>query len=150
MLTALLFWRAFCKCFKVMVGTMAPMEVTNRAVGTWVCSHWLCPTGVSLATAAVGVMAAHGVSQVGFFATSHPSPHFAPPPIPLILSISNTDSRKGWHEIQPSEIKVRYNKNQYITKYFTAQHTGTMQSWGRVFVTEYFKMIFLEIPLGVY
>ena len=30
--------------------------------------------------------------------------------------------------------------------YFTAQHAGTIQSW--VLATEYFKTVFLEIPLG--
>ena len=40
----------------------------------------------------VGVMAAHGVSQIGIFATSHPTP----PSIPPTPYNSNTDIRKRW------------------------------------------------------
>ena len=53
----------------------------------------------------VGVMDAPGVSQVGFFPTSHSTP-----------ALHHTDGRKGWqkyHEIQLSEVeKVSYNKSQ--------------------------------------
>ena len=52
---------------------------------------------------------------------SNPTPsHLTSPPLPPIPSIINTDSKKGrqkYQEIQPSEIKVSYNKNQKITKY---------------------------------
>ena len=93
---------------------------------------------------------------------THPSPshptqphrpsHPTPPPIPPTPSIINNDSRKGrkkYLEIWPSEIeKVSYNKNQQITMYFAAQHVSTIQDRGLVFVTEYFKSVFLKIPLG--
>ena len=105
-------------------------------------------------------MVAHGVSQMGVFATSHQTnpttSHPTPPrhtshPHPLIAILMAERDSKKYHEIQSSEIgKVSYNKNQQITKYFTAQHTGTIYvSWGWVFATEYFKMVFLEIPLCV-
>ena len=84
----------------------------------------------------MGVKAAHGYLKRGLLLPPTPSRT-----IPLTPSIINTDNRKGqqkYHEIQPSEIEeVIYNKNQYINKYFNAQHTGTIQSWGRDFVTEY-------------
>ena len=34
-----------------------------------------------------------------------------------------------------------------MTKSFATQHIGTIQGWGQVFVTEYFKTVFLKIPL---
>ena len=141
MLTGLLFSRAFCQPSRVTAGTMGPMENTNGTHGEHqldsgdlylfplTVAHW-CAIGHC-----VGVMAAHGVSQGVVFATSHPthlSPsHPTPLPIPPTPSIINTDSRKRWQkylEIQPSEIeKASYNKNQWITKYFAAQHASTIQ-----------------------
>ena len=60
----------------------------------------------------VGIMAAHELSQMVVFATSHPT---HPSPSHSTPSIINADDRKGWqkyHEIQPSEIQeVSYNKN---------------------------------------
>ena len=103
----------------------------------------------------VGIMAVHGVSQGVVFATSHPSPthptlpHRPSHPPPLLSILTAERDGKKYLEIQPSEIeKVSYNKNQWITKYITAQHAGTIQGLGLVFVSEYFKMVFLEIPLG--
>ena len=57
-------------------------------------AHW-CVVGHR-----VGIMAAHGVSQMEVFSTFHPIPS----PIPPTPSISK---------------KIGYNENQYITKYFT-------------------------------
>ena len=56
-----------------MAGTMAPMEGTNWAGGpgftpTDYVAHY-CAIGYC-----VGIMAAHGVSQMAVFATSHPTP----------------------------------------------------------------------------
>ena len=62
------------------------------------------------------------------FATSYPPHHPSYPP-PLLAILTAEKESKKCHEIQLSEIeKVGYNKIQWITKYFTAQHTGTVQS----------------------
>ena len=131
---------------------MTLTEGANWVIGTWVCSNWLCAHLCSIGQY-VGVMATHEMSQTGILPPLNPLHpvllHPALPPIPSIPSICYSNSRKWWqkyYEIQPSGIKkVSYNK---IIKYFTAHHTDTIQSWGQVFVTEYFKTAFLEIPLS--
>ena len=53
------------------------------------------------------------------------------------------------HEIQPSQIeKVSYNKNQQITKYLLLNTQAQYKAEIVFFVTEYFKTVFLKIPLG--
>ena len=79
----------------------------------------------------VGLIAAHGVSQMRVFVTSHPThpipshptPLLRPSHSPLILAIPMAE-RDGikYHEIQPSEIeKVSYNKNRNFL------------AWGKVY-----------------
>ena len=89
----------------------------------------LWPTNVAWTVCCVSFMAVPGVPRLGFFATSRPTyppipPQPTSPSIPPTLSISNTDVRKGcqkYHEIQPPVTKkVSYNKNQWITMYFSA------------------------------
>ena len=144
MLTGLLLWRAFRWPTKVMAGTMAPMEGTNWAVGSWICSYLLCCPLVYHWLLCGCHGCSWGVLNCGF---SVPSPI---PPTSLLLILTAERDSKTYHEIQPLAIeRVSYNKNQYITKCFTAKHTGTIQSWGRDFVTKYFKTVFLEVPLGV-
>ena len=116
---------------------MVPMEGADWAVRTWVCSHWLC--GPPLCHWPLcGRHGCSGVSQEVVFATSypthsipsHPTPPCHPSHLPPLLSILTAErDGKKYHEIQPSEIEeVSYNKNQSLTKYFTAEHTGTIQS----------------------
>ena len=69
----------------------------------------------------VGIMAAHGMSQMVVFATSHPTHltwfHPTMPPIPpthpsLLSMLTAERDGKKYHKIQPLEIeKVSYNKN---------------------------------------
>ena len=104
-------------------------------------------TGVSLATVWASWLLM-GVPNDGF---CHLQPHPTLPcclshaPTPLLSILMAERDGKKYLEIQPLEIEVSYNK---IIKYFAAQHVGTIQGRGLVFVTEYFKMVFLEIPLG--
>ena len=133
MLTGLLFSRAFCRPFRVTAGTMGPMKGANWIMGTCICSHWLCGPQVCYWP----LCGCHGCSwSVPRGSYCHLPPH-SPLPVPPhhtsypppLLSILTTErDGKKYLEIQPSEIgEVSYNKNQYITKYFAAQHVSTIQ-----------------------
>ena len=129
------------------IGQWGPVSAPTGCVAYW-----------SVIGHCVGVMVVHGVSLGGDFCTSlptHPSPsHPTPPrlpshPPPLSSILTAERDGKKYLEIQPSETeKVSYNRKQYITKYFAAQHISKIQGWGLVFATKYFKSVFLEIPLG--
>ena len=136
MLTGLLFSRAFCQPSRVMAGTMEPMDGTNWTVGTCICSHWLCGPLVCYWI----LCGRHGCSWSvprGGFCHLPPSPptppHPTPPrcpyhPPPLLSILMAERDGKKYLEIQPSEAeKVSYNRNQWITKYFAAQHISTIQ-----------------------
>ena len=113
------------------------------------------PTGVLLTTVWVSWLLM-GVTRGGF---CHLSPH---PPLPVppqptlrpspLLSILMAE-RDGKNTLKFSHQRQRrlaiIKTNRQLSTYFAAQHISTMQGRGLVFVTEYFKWVFLEIPLGV-
>ena len=59
-------------------GTHGVRQLGSGDLGLLPMTMWL--TGVLFSS--VGIMAAHGVSQTGVFATSHPTRHCATPPHP--------------------------------------------------------------------
>ena len=139
---------------------MGPMEGANWTVGTCICSHWLCGPLVCYWPLCGRHGCSWGVPKGGFChlppqpplpSPSHSTPTHRPSHPPPLLSILTAErDGKKYLENQPSETeKVSYNKNRYITKYFVVQHISTIQGRSLVFVTEYFKSVFLKIPLGV-